>query len=156
MRDVFLALQRIAQSYGIRQIAEYLGTKPEGLRKKLNPNDDSHQVTLAEFLHISSLTAKPDALLAMAAELGYVCIKAHKAVNETSVAQMCFLTMMLELGQSKGDLSAAVKEGMSDNRICMRDARDIKAAVYEMQCDLAAIEQAMDVCLENQKQGSRK
>ena len=92
----------------------------------------------------------------MAAELGYVCIKAHKAVNETSMAQMCFLTMMLELGQSKGDLSAAVKEGMSDNRICMRDARDIKAAVYEMQCDLAAIEQAMDVCLENQQQGSPK
>ncbi|WP_026470332.1 phage regulatory CII family protein [Alkanindiges illinoisensis] len=156
MRDIFLALQHIAQSYGIRQIAEYLGTKPEGLRKKLNPNDDSHQVTLAEFLHISSITGKPDALLAIAAELGYVCIKAHKATNETSMAQMCFLTMMLELGQSKGDLSGAIKSGMSDNRICMRDARDIKAAVYEMQCDLAQIEQAIDECFNNEKQGSRK
>lgn len=155
MKKVFQAIQKVAMDFGIKEIAEIIQGNADRLRKKFNPNDEYHQLTLGEFIHTTAITGNPAGLIALNAEFGYLCIKAPKATDQSSMNQMCFLTMMLELGQSKGDLSAAFKKALADGRICVNDVEQINQAIYEVECDLAEMKQAMEICLKSEKQGSR-
>lgn len=146
MRRIFYAVQKVAMDFGVKEIAELIQTRAEGLRKKLNPNDDGHQLTLAEFVHICTITEKPDGLLMLAAELGYAVFKIPTTEPKT-VAQICLMDILLRLSIAKGAACEEIKKSLADGRITQGEMVDIEKALYEMQSLLAQVNEEIRSCL---------
>lgn len=144
--------QLAAQAIGIDRLAEMLETSANRLRKKLNPNDESHPLTMREFFLICQMTNNSKPVQEMAASLGLVCIQSPSA--ELDTRQICFMDLMLELGKSKGDVCNEMGMALSDGRICTNDVHAIRAALNEMKMDIAQFESALDLSLKKEQNRS--
>lgn len=149
LRRILEEAQLAVQAIGMDRMAEMLGTSANRLRKKLNPNDESHPLTMREFFLICQMTHNSKPVQEMAASLGLVCIQSPSAELDTK--QICFMDLMLELGKSKGDVCAELAVALGDGRICAKDVHAIRSALYEMKKDIADFEAGLDHFLKTEQ-----
>lgn len=159
MRQIFLALHNVAHGYeqgGVQGLAEAMNSSYRRLLNKLNHNDESHQPTLLDAVRISLLTNKPDVILAWAAIMGYACIPVPAAMP-TNLNQLNFFELLLQIGESNGDVCSVIRNAWADQRITRGEAVDIEEAINQMICKLETLRQNVRSCLdENQQQGKKK
>lgn len=140
---------------GAAALAPRMGMAQAILNSKVNPNTSTHHLRLDEANKLMAFTGDFRMLHALAFEHNFVCIPKPQAIPEQT--NMDFLEMLLELGESKGEVCKTIKQGWADRQITRGEAIDIEEAIHQMVCKLETLRQHVRSCLnENQKQGSRK
>jgi len=120
---------------GSESLAPRIGMSAAVLRNKVNPNNTTHHLTLAEASEIMDVTGDDRILHALAAEHGYTL---ERADAPTSGSLICAL---LGAASLKGKLSALVAEVMTDGRITPNEAKAVADMCADVQALIAEVAQ---------------
>lgn len=118
---------------GSVSLAPRMGMSPAILRNKVNPNNTTHHLTVAEADELMGLTGDHRILHALAAEHGYT-LQRSDAPDAGSLIQG-----MLAAAAGQGDLAHIVQEAMADGRITPNEVIAIERACTTIQHVLAHV-----------------
>lgn len=127
-QDVLDAAYSLAYAYpgGVPALAARMGVNANTLKHKLNPNNDTHHLTLREAQAMQVFTGRLDILHAMADELGAVCTPATPdASGGDPLASIVAMTAAVaDLGRALADplTRGAASSGGAVSRNEMRRA----------------------------------
>ena len=107
--DVLDAAFLIAQEVpgGVGALAQRMGVSPNTLQHKLNPNNNTHHLTLKEAVALQVVSGLPYVLYAMAAALDHVCLRARPDVAEGDAWEAFRFVQ-----QAMGDFTAAAADAL--------------------------------------------
>jgi len=137
--DVFFALHRSARRSpgGISGIARKLGKREKTLLNKLDPNDDTHQPTLGEFVAILSVTGDLQPLQELAALFG-VSLSTRTRECDASVTQAVMHAMA-----EHGDVVRAVEQALRDGVISDEERAVILREIFELRRAMTILENTL-------------
>lgn len=138
--DVSDAAYHTAHNYpgGIAALAVRMRMVASTLDKKVNPNNDTHLLTLRESVALQEMTGDVAVLQAMAVTLGYTCVKAIPAASDDPlVVHWHLAAAMADLQHAVAD---AMTQGVSNNslRRCNTIGADAMSAINNMLAVLRA------------------
>ncbi|HDS1142878.1 TPA: phage regulatory CII family protein [Stenotrophomonas maltophilia] len=107
---------------GSEALAVRIGMSAAVLRNKVNPNNNTHHLTLAEASEIMGVTGDDRILHAMAAEHGYTLQK----MQADCMASV--MGAMLENAAKQGAFAQALQEALSDGLISENEMKAISSA----------------------------
>jgi hypothetical protein len=113
---------------GSQSLGPRIDMSPAILRNKVNPNNSTHHLTLAEADEIMSVTGDHRILHALAAEHGYVLQKADSLADGGNVLQTLLLANAAE-----GDFDRVLQEALADNLITPNELKQINDAAVKQQ-----------------------
>lgn len=112
---------------GSESLAPRLGMSAAVLRNKVNPNNETHHLTLAEADEVMGFANDYRILHALAASHGFVLQRAD-APESGSLIQG-----MLAAAAGQGDLAHIVAQAMADGRISPNEVAQIESACTALQ-----------------------
>lgn len=118
---------------GSEALAPRLGMSAAVLRNKVNPNNDTHHLTLAEASKLIGITGDARLAHALASTHGLICLSGA----EGEVSDMAVLEMVTSLWSKNGDLGQIVHRALSDGVLSRKEMKEIRSAVYAGQKALA-------------------
>lgn len=138
--NILDAAHNTVRSYpgGSESLGPRVGISPAVLRNKVNPNNDTHHLTLAEADRLMGITGDHSILNALASAHGY---SLQKVDGEGQVGSI--VAAILAMSMRQGDLSEVVSKALEDNRISPRERRDIEDAVHKLQAAIVAFARAI-------------
>lgn len=119
---------------GTPSLAPRLNLSGAMLRNKVNPNDATHHLTLAEAMRMQSLTDDHRILHAMADELGYVCIR----LPDHGASDMALLDSFMAITKELGEFASEFQKDWADGRIDAKEIDRLRKEFYEPQQSAAA------------------
>lgn len=108
---------------GAESLAPRIGMSAGILRNKVNPNNTTNHLTLAEANRIMTVTGDAEILQALAQEHGYTLARTEGAECGGSI-----LTAMLSLEVRAGDFARTIHDAMVDGIISQNEMKAIAAA----------------------------
>ncbi|OTG81523.1 phage regulatory CII family protein [Acinetobacter sp. ANC 4648] len=134
---------------GANSLAPRMGIKsPAVLNSKVNPNTDTHHLTLLEASKMMGITGDFRILQELNAEHGKVAI-------DLPVIPECRDTALTELvlstGIGGGDIQSVFKEMMADGRITEGEVVDMSAVINKLHVILAELNAKVRSCMEKEK-----
>ena len=134
---------------GASALAPRLGIKsPAVLNSKVNPNTDTHHLTLAEASKIMAITGDFRILQSLNAEHGKVSIDLPVIPECRDIA---LTDLVLSIGMGGGDVCAVFKEMMADGRITQGEAMDMSKVIHQLHMLLAELDTQVHTCVEKEK-----
>lgn len=134
---------------GASAIAPRLGIKsPAVLNSKVNPNTDTHHLTLAEASKIMAITGDFRILQSLNAEHGKVSIDLPVIPECRDIT---LTDLVLSIGMGGGDVCAVFKEMMADGRITQGEAMDMSKVIHQLHMLLAELDTQVHTCVEKEK-----
>lgn len=138
--DVFDAAYRVAHDYphrGAVGLAAKLGKNPGTFLNKVNPGQETHQLTLGEAVEMQAISGDHRILHAMAAVLGEACFPLP---DLSDLSDQALLELINRIGAEGGDFHREINHSLSDNRICAREFARIEDEAMQF---IAAIGEAV-------------
>ncbi|MGL0786562.1 phage regulatory CII family protein [Xanthomonas translucens] len=120
---------------GSESLAPRIGMSAAVLRNKVNPNNTTHHLTLAEASEVMGVTGDDRILHALAAQHGYTL----QRVDTPTTGSL--LTALLSASSAKGKLAEIINEALTDGRITPNEANDIATSCGDAQAFLAQVAQ---------------
>lgn len=108
---------RVAHDYaggGVKALAVRMGMSYQVLQNKLNPNCDTHHLTVEQAAQIADMTSTDEIAKAFAERRNMVCIP---IASHEGGSDMELLDLFLAEGKEKGEWNDAVKTALSDGRV---------------------------------------
>lgn len=131
---------------GSASLAPRMGIKsPAVLNSKINPNTETHHLTLAEASKLMALTGDFRILHALAAEHEKVAIDLPEIPE---CRDMELTDKVLCVGMKGGDVMSMFREIMADGRITASEVRDMSKVINQMHIVLAELNRQIQVCIE--------
>lgn len=131
---------------GATALAPRLGIKsPAVLNSKVNPNTDTHHITLVEAIKIMAITNDYRILQSMNAHLGKVAIDLPQIPECRDTA---LTDLMLSFGMQGGDVYTLFKTMMADGRITRGEAVDLSKVIHKLHEILAELNAQVHKCIE--------
>lgn len=123
------AAYAVAHDYpgGTESLAPRLGMSGAVLRNKVNPNNSTHHLTLAEAVKMTDITGDERILEAWARERGKVLMEVPAAEN---CADGEVIEMMSESMKTFGDIGAAITDTFADGRVEAHEARRVRDVIW--------------------------
>ena len=114
-QDVLDVAYQTAHAYngGVPALAVRMGVVPGTLLNKVNPNNNSHHLTLREAVEMMELTGDPAVLHAIAARLGYTAVPAVPDQSEGDPVQA-----LAQLGMAWGDFMNYTGQALANGQHC--------------------------------------
>lgn len=109
------------------------------LRNKVNPNNSTHHLTLAEAVRIADLTADYRMLKAWAHEAGFLLVKAPKNARDSS--DMAVLEQVAGLMVANGAFGKEIYDALSDGAVSAAEVERIDQAGQGVMTSVAEIKQ---------------
>jgi len=116
---------------GCDVLAGRMDMKPGVLRNKVNPNSNTHHLTLAEADEIMGLTGDHRILQALAAEHGYALVRTELPNVDASL-----MSSVLQFLGASGAMSTALNEVLAKGQITKNASRQIEAHCADVQAAL--------------------
>jgi hypothetical protein len=107
---------------GSESLAPRIGMSPAVLRNKVNPNNDTHHLTVREANTIMAFTKDYRMLHALSAEHGFVLQKTEDAAAEGTVFQL-----LLRANAAEGDLDKELNDALADGRLTQNELKRVLA-----------------------------
>jgi len=107
---------------GSQSLGPRIDMSPAVLRNKVNPNNDTHHLTLAEASEIMAVTDDHRILHALATQHGFVLQKADLATTEGTVLQL-----LLRANAAEGDLDRELNDALADGRLTQNELKRVLA-----------------------------
>ncbi|WLF83777.1 phage regulatory CII family protein [Moraxella sp. ZY210820] len=131
---------------GATALAPRMGIKSHAvLNSKVNPNTETHHLTLMEAVKIMQITGDYRILHAINAQLGKVSIDLPDIPE--SQRDVSLMEQMLEISIKKGDVTKAFKQMIADGRITRGEAMDMDTLIYELVRQLNQFKMQMMACV---------
>lgn len=123
------AAYAVAHDYpgGTESLAPRLGMSGAVLRNKVNPNNTTHHLTLAEAVKMSAITSDRRVVEAWARELGLVLMDVPAAEN---CADGEVIEMMSASMKTFGDIGHEITKTFEDGRVEQHEVRRVRDAVW--------------------------
>lgn len=136
---------------GATALAIQLGIRsPAVLNSKVNPNTETHHITLLEAVKLMVITGDYRILQSLCAELGKVAIDLPDIPE--SQRDTTLMELMLNVDIKKGDCSGVFKQMMADGRITAGEARDMSTIVHQMIEQLVTLEKQINRCVDSNRE----
>lgn len=135
MQDVDDAAYRIGHSYPGRvpALAVRMGVNADTLGKKLNPNCETHRLSVADAVHLQVAAGRNDILYAMAGALDHVCIH----MPDASADQVGM--RLAKVGAEVGDVFRVAQQVMEDGKLEPHERRQLREQIAEAISALAGV-----------------
>lgn len=131
---------------GSSALATRMGIKsPAVLNSKVNPNTETHHLTLAEASKLMALTGDYRILQALAAEHDKVAIDLP---DIPECRDMALTDTILCIGTKGGDVMSKFREMMADGRITSGEAKDMSKIIHQMHMKLGQLDAEIQACIE--------
>ena len=131
---------------GATALAPRLGIKsPVVLNSKVNPNTDTHHITLVEAIKIMAITNDYRILQSMNAHLGKVAIDLPQIPECRDTA---LTDLVLSFGMQGGDVYTLFKTMMADGRITRGEAVDLSKVIHKLHEILAELNAQVHKCID--------
>lgn len=114
---------------GAEALAPRVGMTPGVLRNKANPNSDTHRTAIEEASAIMGVSGDFQILHALAAEHGFVCLRADDVGDCTAPV----LDLILGAQAKEGTLSQTLLAALSDGVITPNELGAISGAAVDVQ-----------------------
>lgn len=127
-------------------LAPRLGIKsPAVLNSKVNPNTETHHLTLIEASKLMELTNDYRILQSLNAHHGKVAINLPciPECRDTALTDL-----VLSLGMGGGDVYSLFKEMMADGRITRGEAMDMSKVIHQLHIVLAELGAQINKCVD--------
>lgn len=124
------AAYAVAHDYpgGTESLAPRIGMSGALLRNKVNPNNSTHHLTLAEALRMSEMTGDVRIAEAFARELGLMCIEMPTPEN---CADADVIEMMAKTWETNGEIGREVNKTFEDGRVEQHEVKRVKDRVWD-------------------------
>lgn len=119
---------------GSESLAPRIGMSAAVLRNKVNPNNTTHHLTLAEADEVMGVTGDHRLLQVLAANHGYA-LQRCEAVHENGPV----LQALLVANAAEGEFDRVLQEALSDNLITQNELRLIESAGLHQQAALMGL-----------------
>lgn len=130
---------------GAQALAEHVGIGAQVLRNKINPNNDTHHLSLSEAVRVVHATADFGVVHAFAEEFGGVFVPLGQCGDARTSAVLADISAM---SAGFGDLIREVADDISDGVLTRNEmqriqdeANDLRRALGQLMADLAAMQQ---------------
>jgi hypothetical protein len=133
---------------GSESLAPRIGMSAAVLRNKVNPNNTTHHLTLAEASEIMGVTNDDRVLHALAAQHGYTLQRIDAPVAGSLVAAL------LDAGELKGKLCQLIGDALDDGRITQNEALGIAEICGDLQAMVAHIAQHARAAVERVREAA--
>jgi hypothetical protein len=120
---------------GSESLGPRVGISPAVLRNKVNPNNDTHHLTLAEAVRMVDITDDERILQAWARARGYMLVKPPAGRS----CDMAVLEQVVNLGIANGQFMATINEALADNKITRKEISKIRDAEHVLQTTAATV-----------------
>lgn len=121
---------------GSESLAPRLGMSAAVLRNKVNPNNTTHHLTLAEADRMMGLTGDLRLLHSLAAGHAQVVVTPAGADD---ACDMAVLEVISAIWSRNGDLGTAVHQSLADGKLTQQELQQIRSAAYAVQQRMAAL-----------------
>lgn len=120
----------VAHNYpgGCESLAPRLGVSPAVLRSKVNPNTDTHKLTLHEAVRIGEVTDNDAILEAWASERGYALVKLPSAVECCDAA---IVELMGKAWSTHGLVGREIVKTLEDGRVEHSEVVRVEARIFQ-------------------------
>lgn len=125
---------------GSESLGPRVGISAAVLRNKVNPNNETHHLTLAEAQRIVDITDDERILRAWAHARGLLLIKAP----EGSDCDMSVLEAVVETGVAHGQWMQTIHSALADGKVDTNEVQAIKAAKRVLQTAAATATQRIE------------
>ncbi len=134
---------------GANALAPRMGIKsPAVLNSKVNPNTDTHHLTLMEASKLMALTGDYRILQSLNAEHGKVAINLP---NIPECRDTALTDIVLSFGMKGGDVYTLFKEMMADGRITRGEALDMSKVIRKLYEILAQLDAQIHQCVDEKE-----
>ena len=131
---------------GATALAPRFGIKsPAVLNSKVNPNTDTHHLSLLEATKMMVITNDYRILQSMNAQLGKVAIDLPQIPKCRDTA---LTDLVLSFGMQGGDVYTLFKTMMADGRITRGEALDLSKVIHKLHEILAELNAQVHKCIE--------
>lgn len=137
MEQVYRAIHEAVLEVGPKQLAHLMGMSHTALLNRSNPNDDSHRLNLEQFIQILVHSKNPEPLELLAGALGYVLVPQVKPKGKSLVEALA------DLAAESGDVSRAVHDAMSDERVTQIEKAHIQKEIGHVRQSLLVLEESV-------------
>lgn len=120
---------------GSESLGPRVGISPAVLRNKVNPNNETHHLTLAEAVRMVDLTDDDRILKAWARARGFMLVKPPAG----QTCDMAVLEQIVGLGIANGQFMATINDALADNRITKTEIDKIRDAEHVVQTAAATV-----------------
>lgn len=137
--NILDAAHRIGHDYpgGMDSLAPRMGCNPRVLNSKLNPNCQSHHLTLIESVRLQQLAGRADILFAEADLLGFVCVPRPEAGDANITAALTRACAEF------GDYMREADKALSDDKITPNEVKRLEKELSELMTAAAALQAAI-------------
>ncbi|KWZ43427.1 hypothetical protein WS72_11515 [Burkholderia savannae] len=120
----------VAHNYrgGCESLAPRLGVSAAVLRSKVNPNTDTHKLTLQEAVRIGEVTDNDAILEAWASERGYALVKLPSAVECCDAA---IVELMGKAWSTHGLVGREIVKTLEDGRVEHSEVVRVEARIFQ-------------------------
>lgn len=124
------AAYAVAHDYpgGTESLAPRLGMSGAVLRNKVNPNNTTHHLTLAEALRISEIAADSRIAIAFARQMGLTCIEVPEPEH---CADADVIELMAKTWETNGEIGREVNKTFEDGRVESHEVKRVKDRVWD-------------------------
>lgn len=126
---------------GSESLGPRVGISPAVLRNKVNPNNDTHHLTLAETDRVMSMTGDFRILQALAHQHGYLVVKAPS--SNAAECDMSVFEKYAGMGVANGTFSQTIYTSLADGGISAEEMAQIEAAGMEFMTKIVEIKQRL-------------
>lgn len=125
------ARYRIVHEYpgGAVRLAPLVGMRPGTLSNKVNPEVETHHLSVDEAVAIQHAARRADILLAEAALLGYACTPVDKQPGGGSDVDL--LLQYAVINSELGDVAQAMIDALADGRFERHEFETVRREIYE-------------------------
>lgn len=135
------------QPGGIPALAARLNVNATVLSHKLNPNNNTHHLSVADLMNIMTLTNDHSAMHAMCLELGYLAIPMQSCSIETTTQAVT--GTVKEFAQ----FLQTVTKALADNKVTKNELRRVRKDLLDLIIEAGRIEANLAAM---ERTGSRK
>jgi len=128
--DLLDQIHEVAHSYpgGVEALAARMGRKPDTLRKKVLPTNDTHDLTVKELRTIVDYVDTDKIAIAFAHERGKICIEKP---DFTGLSDAAILDLFLKLQKEQGDWAREISKSMESGDIDWGEMQKIQKEYNE-------------------------
>jgi len=125
---------------GSESLGPRVGISAAVLRNKVNPNNETHHLTLAEAQRIVDFTDDDRMLKAWAHQRGYILLKAREGSSESD---MSVLEQVAALAMAKGHFMGEIYKSLADGGVDAQEFERIESAGQDVMAAVAGVKQRM-------------
>ena len=134
---------------GASALAARMGIKsPAVLNSKVNPNTETHHLSLVEASKMMAMTGDFRVLQELNAEHGKIAIDLPEIPE---CRDLSLTDKVLCIGMKGGDVMSLFREIMADGRITEGEVKDMSKVIHQMHVALAELDKQIQACIDNPK-----